>query len=101
MALSLRGQRPVWHWQQCQYLGSFCHTRGVRSVVALVGERVAAFELGIVCQVFGLDRSDDDLPVYDFAICGRRPREVPTTSGFAVRVTHGLDRVAAADLVTV
>ncbi|HEV2782717.1 MAG TPA: helix-turn-helix domain-containing protein [Actinophytocola sp.] len=73
----------------------------MRSVVALVGRRVAAFELGIVCQVFGLDRSDDGLPVYDFAICGRRPREVPTTSGFPVRVTHGLDRVAAADLVTV
>jgi transcriptional regulator GlxA family with amidase domain len=73
----------------------------MRSVVALVGERVAAFELGIVCQVFGLDRSDDGLPAYDFAVCGARPGEVPTTSGFAVRVTDGLDRVAAADLVTV
>ncbi len=73
----------------------------VRSVVALVGERVAAFELGIVCQVFGLDRSDDGLPAHDFAVCGRAPGEVPTTSGFPVRVTDGLDRVAAADLVTV
>jgi transcriptional regulator GlxA family with amidase domain len=73
----------------------------MRSVVALVGERVAAFELGIVCQVFGLDRSDDNLPVYDFAVCGSEPGDVPTTSGFTVRVTHGLDRLAAADLVTV
>ena len=67
----------------------------------VVGDRVAAFELGIVCQVFGLDRSDDDLPVYDFAVCGPRPGEVPTTSGFTVRAEHGLDRVAVADLVTV
>jgi transcriptional regulator GlxA family with amidase domain len=73
---------------------------GMRSVVAVVGARVAAFELGIVCQVFGLDRSDEGLPGYDFAVCGAAPGEVPTTSGFTVRVA-GLDRVAAADLVTV
>lgn len=71
------------------------------NVVALVGERVAAFELGIVCQVFGLDRTDDGLPSHDFAVCGRRPGLVPTTSGFAVEVTHGLDRLATADLVAV
>jgi transcriptional regulator GlxA family with amidase domain len=74
---------------------------GGMNVVAVVGERVAAFELGIVCQVFGLDRSDDGLPCHDFAVCGVRPGLVPTTSGFAVDVPHGLARVAAADLVTV
>lgn len=71
------------------------------NVVALVGDRVAAFELGIVCQVFGLDRSDDGLPAHDFALCGPTPGPVPTTSGFVVDVPHGLDRVAEADLVTV
>lgn len=71
------------------------------NVVALVGERVAAFELGIICQVFGLDRSDDGLPRHDFAVCAAKPGLVPTTSGFAVEVRHGLDRVLAADLVTV
>jgi len=73
----------------------------MRTVVALVGERVAAFELGIVCQVFGLDRAEEDLPVYDFAVAGAHVGEVATTSGFTVRVTHGLDHVARADLVTV
>lgn len=71
------------------------------SVAAIVGSRVAGFELGILCQVFGLDRSDERLPTYDFAICGPRPGLVPTTSGFAVEVDHGLDRVAEADLVAV
>jgi AraC family transcriptional activator FtrA len=75
--------------------------RAVTSVAAIVGSRVAGFELGILCQVFGLDRSDDDLPTYDFAVCGPRPGLVPTTSGFAVEVTHSLDRVAEADLVAV
>lgn len=73
----------------------------IRNVVALVGDRVAAFELGILCQVFGLDRSDDGLPNYDFAVCGPRPGAVPTTSGFDIQVAHGLDRVADADLVAV
>jgi len=73
----------------------------MRSVVALVGDTAAAFELGIVCQVFGLDRSDDGLPVFDFAVCGAVPGPVPTTSGFNLQVSHGLDRVAAADLVTI
>jgi transcriptional regulator GlxA family with amidase domain len=71
------------------------------NVVAVVGDRVAAFELGIVCQVFGLDRSDDGLPTHDFAVCGARPGQVPTTSGFSIAVPHGLDRVAEADVVTV
>ena len=73
----------------------------MRSVAAVVGSRVAGFELGILCQVFGLDRSDDGLPTYDFAVCGTRPGLMPTTSGFAVQVTHDLDRVAEADLVAV
>lgn len=73
----------------------------IRNVVALVGDEAAAFELGVVCQVFGLDRSDDRLPVYDFAVCAPRPGAVPTGSGFAIRVDHGLDRLADADLVTV
>jgi len=72
-----------------------------RSVAAVVGDRVATFELGIACQAFGLDRRDDGLPAYDFAVCGRRPGPVLSTSGFAIEVTAGLDRVAAADLVVV
>jgi transcriptional regulator GlxA family with amidase domain len=71
------------------------------NVVAVVGERVAAFELGIICQVFGLDRSDDGLPRHDFAVCAAEPGLIPTTSGFAVEVRHGLDRLRDADLVTV
>jgi transcriptional regulator GlxA family with amidase domain len=73
----------------------------MQSVVALVGNSAAAFELGIVCQVFGLDRSDDGLPDHDFAVCGPVPGSVQTTSGFDVTITHGLDRAAAADLVTI
>ncbi|MFF5232608.1 helix-turn-helix domain-containing protein [Dactylosporangium sp. NPDC000521] len=73
----------------------------VRNVVAVVGTQVAAFELGIVCQVFGLDRSEDGLPRFDFAVCSATPGLLPTTSGFPVGVDHDLDRIAGADLVTI
>lgn len=67
----------------------------------MVGDRVAAFELGILCQVFGLDRTDDGLPAYDFAVAAARPGPVPTTSGYAIDVPYGPERVATADLVAV
>jgi transcriptional regulator GlxA family with amidase domain len=73
----------------------------IRNVVAVVGEQVAPFELGLVCQVFGLDRSADGLPCYDFAVCSATPGMVPTTSGFMIQVTHGLERMESADLVAI
>jgi transcriptional regulator GlxA family with amidase domain len=73
----------------------------IGDVVAVVHERAAAFELGLVCQVFGLDRSDDGLPTYDFDVCTPVPGLVSTTSGFAIEVEHGLERLERADLVTV
>ena len=73
----------------------------VRDVVALVAEPVAAFELGVVCEVFGLDRSSDGLPRFSFAVAAQRPGLVPTSSGFDVQVGHGLRRLARADLIAV
>lgn len=73
----------------------------LHSVVAVVGDQVAAFELGVVSEVFGVDRRADALPGYDFAVCAVHPGLVPTTSGFAVHVEHGLGRLAAADLIAV
>ena len=44
----------------------------LRNVAAVVLDGVEPFELGVVCEVFGTDRSDDGLPVYDFAVVRRR-----------------------------
>ena len=41
----------------------------LRNVVAVACDRVAAFELAVICEVFGLDRTGDGLPGYDFAVC--------------------------------
>jgi transcriptional regulator GlxA family with amidase domain len=73
----------------------------LRDVVAVVGDSVAAFELGVISEVFGIDRTGAGLPGYDFSVCAVRPGLVPTTSGFDIHVRHGLDRLVSADLVAV
>ena len=73
----------------------------LKNVVALVGEGLAAFELGVVAEVFGMDRSDGGLPVYDFAVASMDPMPLTTSSGFQVMTPHGLERLAAADLVAI
>lgn len=73
----------------------------LRDVVALLGAQVHPFELGVVCEVFGLDRTDDGLPNFDFAVCAARPQPLRTSGGLTVRPEHGLERTRTADLLVV
>jgi len=73
----------------------------LRNVAAVVLDGVEPFELGVVCEVFGTDRSDDGLPVYDFAVVAGEPGPLRTSQGFTLSTPHGLDRLAAADLIAV
>lgn len=41
----------------------------LKDVVVLAPPGVSPFELGVLCEVFGIDRSDQDLPVFEFAVC--------------------------------
>ncbi|MER7080531.1 transcriptional regulator, AraC family with amidase-like domain [Saccharopolyspora kobensis] len=74
----------------------------LRSVAAVLLDDVAPFELGVLCEVFGLDRAADGVPPVDFRICGQRPGEpVRTSVGMQVVPPHGLDELARADVVAV
>lgn len=75
----------------------------VHRVVALLPPRVAAFELGIVTEVFGLERPELDVPWwYSLTLCAERPGAIPaTTGGFSFLVEHGLDALADADTIIV
>jgi transcriptional regulator GlxA family with amidase domain len=74
----------------------------IRSVAVPVLDNVFPFELGLICEVFGLDRPDEpELPTFDFAVCTPRPGPVRTMSGFGLDVAHSLERIATADLVAV
>ncbi|MEE1760019.1 MULTISPECIES: GlxA family transcriptional regulator [unclassified Streptomyces] len=73
----------------------------LKNVAAVLMDGVHPFELGVVCEVFGLDRSDEGLPVYDFAVASAEGPTLRTHAGFTVSTQHGLDRLEEADLVVV
>ncbi len=73
----------------------------LRTVAAVVMPDVAPFELGVVCEVFGIDRTDTGGPVFDFVVCTAEPGPIPTKLGFDIVVERGLDAAADADLVVI
>jgi transcriptional regulator GlxA family with amidase domain len=74
----------------------------LRNVAAVVLDGFAPFELGVVCEVFGTDRSDEGLPSYDFAVVAGEPGVLRSESaGFTIQTPHGLERLAEADLIAI
>ncbi|MDT0611685.1 GlxA family transcriptional regulator [Streptomyces lancefieldiae] len=74
----------------------------LQNVAAVLLDGVHPFELGVVCEVFGIDRSDDGLPVYDFAVVSAEGPALSThVGGLSVSTPYGLDRLEEADLITV
>jgi len=72
------------------------------SVAVPLLDGVSPFELGVLCEVFGLDRTDQGLPALDFRVCGERPGQpMATKAGFAVVPEHPFSELAGADLVAV
>ncbi len=69
------------------------------AVVALPG--MAPFEFGVVCEVFGIDRSDMGGPVFDFHVVTAEPGPVKMTHGLTLTVTEGLDAAQDADLIAI
>ncbi len=73
----------------------------LNNVAAVLLNGVHPFELGVICEVFGLDRSDEGLPVYDFAVASADGPTLSTHAGFTVTTPHGLERLDEADLIAV
>jgi transcriptional regulator GlxA family with amidase domain len=71
----------------------------LKNVAVLAWDGIAPFEFGVLCEAFGTDRSDDGLPVMDFAVCSDGAAPVRTSVGFTITPEHGLDRAAEADLI--
>ncbi len=73
----------------------------LRSVAVIALDDVATFELGVLTEVFGTDRTDDGLPGYRFSVCTADGRSVRTSSGFHLTPHGDLAPVDEADLVAV
>ncbi|WP_068063522.1 helix-turn-helix domain-containing protein [Nocardia xishanensis] len=72
-------------------------------VAVVLFEKLAMFEFGVVCEVFGLDRTADGLPGFDFKVCGSEPGKPlrSTTPGVTITPEFGLEELLEADLVAV
>ncbi len=74
----------------------------ISNIAVVVYDHVAMFELGVLCEAWGNDRTAQGVPAFDFAICTPTPGRVSTdVPGFEVSVSAGLDRVGRADLVCI
>jgi AraC family transcriptional regulator, transcriptional activator FtrA len=70
-------------------------------VAALVFDGVAAFELGVVVELFGLERPELDVPWYELEVCSDSPGPLRAAGGFAVVPGAGLEALGRADTVIV
>jgi transcriptional regulator GlxA family with amidase domain len=73
----------------------------LKDVAVVVLDGFTPFELGVVCEVFGTDRTAEGLPGYDFAVVAGEPGPLRTASGFSIEAPFGIDRLETADLIAV
>ncbi len=73
----------------------------MKTVACVVQEGFSPFEFGVACEAFGLDRSDDGVPNFDFRVVTAEPGAIDSNMGFSLIVEHDLSFAAEADLVVV
>ncbi len=73
----------------------------LKKVVALAIPGIAPFEFGVVCEVFGVDRTATGGPEFEFAIATAEPGAVRTNLGFDIVIENDLSVARDADLVAV
>src|SRR4029453_10142972 len=72
------------------------------TVVTVVPDGFAPFELGVACEVFGLDRSELVDPWYRFVLAAVDPPPLTAKGGvFTIDTPHALEAIAEADTVLV
>lgn len=71
----------------------------MRTVACIVQDGFAPFEFGLACEAFGLDRSNDGVPNFDFRVIAPHPGVVKSKMGFSINVEHDLAYAYEADLV--
>jgi transcriptional regulator GlxA family with amidase domain len=69
-------------------------------VAVVIPQRPMLFELGVVNEVFGVDRTEDGVPLIDYRACSEHPGEpISMSNGVSITTSHGLADAEDADLV--
>jgi transcriptional regulator GlxA family with amidase domain len=105
MAETLRLRHDCHEWQDGHTSQENCQwqDRGydMHTVAVIVQDGFAPFEFGVACEAFGLDRTDDGIPNFDFRIVTPDPGVVQSKMGFSINVDLDLSFAYEADLVVV
>jgi len=67
----------------------------------LLQEPVSLFEYGVLAEVFGIDRTKEGVPAFDYRVCAETPGPLDARNGTTVTAAFGLDAAADADLIAV
>lgn len=73
----------------------------LQKVAVIAGPGMSPFEFGVLCEVFGVDRTDSGAPAFDFHVVAAEPGTLRFQHGMTLTVPEGLDAAADADLVAV
>lgn len=73
----------------------------LKKVVLITLDGVSPFEFGVICEVFGIDRSDMGGPRFDFTVATTTPGPVRTSLGFDLVIDNDLSAAADADLIAI
>jgi transcriptional regulator GlxA family with amidase domain len=73
----------------------------INRVAVAVLDGVAPFEVGVLCEVFGTDRTADGFPAYTFDLCSPGAVPVRTSAGFVITPNADLAPLERADLIAV
>jgi len=73
----------------------------MKRVACILLDGISTFEFGIMCEIFGFDRTGDGLPAYEFSLCTPGARPVRAEEGYLISDTKDLSAVETADLVSV
>ena len=71
----------------------------LHNVAVVVVDGFLPFEFGTICEVFGVDRADDRLPSYEFAVAAGEPPPIRAHNDFTMHPACGLERLEEADLI--
>jgi transcriptional regulator GlxA family with amidase domain len=73
----------------------------LRNVAVVALDGFSPFELGVPCEVFGTDRTEEGLPGYEFSVVAGEPGPLRSEVGFFLQTDAGLEVLKKADLVVV
>ncbi|WP_436493655.1 GlxA family transcriptional regulator [Actinokineospora sp. HUAS TT18] len=72
----------------------------LKTVAVVLIDGFAPFEFGVVCEVFGIDRTDEGVPPIEFRVCGEvAGQPLPSSLGVRMIPEHDLSALDGADLV--